>query len=149
MFLLDTNHLSRILENDPIVLAHLSANSQHTMATSVITEGELTFMAHGSNEKNINIVRITSLLSGIRIHHIDSKTAKIYGSIKADLFNRYGPKEKAKRRHTTISQLGFSDNDLWIAALSLQHNLVVVSRDSDFTCIKEVRKLECVNLIDC
>ncbi|MCC5644109.1 hypothetical protein LC607_14355 [Nostoc sp. CHAB 5824] len=48
------------------------------------------------------------------------------------MFNQFAPKEKSKRRKTKITDLGFGENDLWIAAIALQQNLTIVSADSDF-----------------
>ncbi|MHC5774838.1 PIN domain-containing protein [Nostoc sp.] len=35
--------------------------------------------------------------------------------------------------------MGFDENDIWIAAIALQNNLTVVSSDSDFLRIQQVR----------
>ena len=69
---------------------------------------------------------------------MDEITANLYGQIKASLFKQFAPKEKSKRRKTKIINLGFDDNELWITAIALQHQLTIVSADSDFTRIKQV-----------
>jgi tRNA(fMet)-specific endonuclease VapC len=42
----------------------------------------------------------------------------------AAIFAQFAPKEKSKQRGVKISDLGFSDNDIWIAATALQYNLM-------------------------
>jgi len=83
MFLLDTNHCSRILERDPDIIAQIRAHKESLMATSVITEGELVFMVQGSERKAENFQRVSAFLAGIRVYEIDSETAAIYGVLKA------------------------------------------------------------------
>lgn len=112
------------------------------MATSVISEGELIFMAEGSHREEENTRRVTAFLAGIRIYEIDPETAAVYGGLKAGLYTRFGPKERAKRRHTSITQLGFSDNDLWIASLAIRNGLILVSDDADFERMREVHRFD-------
>ncbi len=57
------------------------------------------------------------------------------------IINQFAPKEKSKRRKAKITDLGFDENDLWIAAIALQHSLTVVSADSDFQRIQQVKTL--------
>ncbi|MGB3532349.1 MAG: PIN domain-containing protein [Microcoleaceae cyanobacterium] len=54
---------------------------------------------------------------------------------------QFAPKEKSKRRKTRLIDIGFDDNDLWIAAIAIQHNLILVTTDSDFQRIKTVINL--------
>lgn len=70
---------------------------------------------------------------------MDEETADIYGEFKAEIITRFGPKERIRRRRTRIEELGVSENDLWIAATALRHSLTIVSSDSDFERMPEVR----------
>ena len=81
-----------------------------------------------------------NFLKGIYVHHIDPTTADLYGKLKASIFQQFAPKERNKRRRTKMTNLGFDENDLWIAAIALQHRLTIVSSDSDFPRIQQVVK---------
>ncbi|MGI8552253.1 MAG: type II toxin-antitoxin system VapC family toxin [Dehalococcoidia bacterium] len=65
--------------------------------------------------------------------------------LKARIFDRFGPQERAKRRRLTAERLGYSDNDIWIAATVLHGGLIVVSADSDFRRMQEVTDLTIEN----
>ena len=51
MYLLDTNHCSKLMDGEPTVTQHLAALSGVLIATSVIVQGELLFMAERSDRK--------------------------------------------------------------------------------------------------
>ena len=140
MYLLDTNHCSRAILKDAQVLNHLRAIDNNIVATSVITQGELIDMAERSQRRKSNLMLVQDFLRGIDIYEIDRKIATKYGEIKASIFKQFAPKEKSKRRKTKMVDLGFGENDLWIAAVALEHNLIVVSSDKDFQRIKQVEK---------
>jgi tRNA(fMet)-specific endonuclease VapC len=78
---------------------------------------------------------------GIFIYPIDSETANIYGKLKAAVFDKFAPKDKSKRRQFTIQNIGFGENDLWIAATAIQHSLTIITADRDFQRIQEVQPL--------
>jgi tRNA(fMet)-specific endonuclease VapC len=141
MYLLDTNHCSFAILGNPTVLSRLAAIENSLVSTCVIVQGELVDMAERSQRQEDNLTLIYSFLMGIYIHNIDEFTATIYGQLKAALFKQFAPKEKKKRRKTKITDLGFGENDLWIAAIAIQHNLIIVSADSDFQRIRQVRTL--------
>ena len=95
------------------------------------------YMAHKSERQAENLSLVQTFLQTVEIHPIDSETADIYGRLKTAIFNRFGPRERAKRRRANIRQLGFQENDLWIAAIAIRHDLAVVSADSDFERIQQ------------
>ena len=106
--------------------------------TCVIVQGELILMAERSTQKTDNRRTVDAFLRQLTIFSIDQITARTYGTLKAAILTHFGPKEKRKQRHTALHQLGFSENDLWIAAIALQYQLTLVSIDSDFQRMQEV-----------
>lgn len=54
---------------------------------------------------------------------------------------RFAPKERSKRRKAKITDFGIGENDLWIACIAIQHNLIIVSTDTNFKRMGEVRNL--------
>lgn len=141
MYLLDTNHCSRLLQGHPVMIGKLKELGETPIATCVIVRGELIFMAHKSGRKDENLHQVYQFLSDIAIYPIDDETADIYGKLKASILEHFGPKEKVLRRKIELSKLGFGENDLWIAAIAKRYGLTVVSADQDFQRIKEAEEL--------
>ena len=142
MYLLDTNHCSRIIDGDQNVIQALNNLGDTIVATCAIVRGELIYMAHKSDRQAENLRLVEDFLKDIDVYPIDEDAATIYGEIKIAVINRFGPQEKAKRRKIDIDKLGFKENDLWIAAVAKQHGLFIVSADSDFQRMKEAYDLE-------
>jgi len=141
MYLLDTNHCSLILDGDSSIEAKLAALGDTILATSVIVAGELSFMVENSERRDENKENIDSFLDEILMYSIDKRVANLYGVLKAGLLNKFASKERKKRRQWKLGKLGISDNDLWIAATALAHDLTIVSRDKDFTVIAKVAEI--------
>ena len=139
MYLLDTNHCSRLIFGESALSQKVERIGESLMATNLIVAGELIFMAQKSEYKTENLVKVNSFLADINVYLLDEVTAQIYGKLKADIINLLGPKEKVKKRKFTTQKLGISDNDLWIASSAIQNNLIVVSRDEDFSRIKQAQ----------
>jgi tRNA(fMet)-specific endonuclease VapC len=138
MYLLDTNHCSRIIFGEPVLIQQLQAHSEAGIATSVIVRGELIYMAAKSAQIAANVQQVKRFLDIIDIYTINLQISDIYGDLKGKLVNAFGPKEKSQRRKFNIQTLGFGDNDLWIAATAIHYHLTVVSTDNDFQRIQQV-----------
>ncbi|MBE9000033.1 type II toxin-antitoxin system VapC family toxin [Nostoc sp. LEGE 12447] len=111
------------------------------VATSVIVQGELLYMVQKSSQQEANLRFGKTSLQTIDLYPISGGVADVYGSLKGEIVKHFGPKDKAKRRKFTVQDLGFSDNDLWIASTALHYKLTVVSGNSDFQRIQQVQTL--------
>ena len=70
---------------------------------------------------------------------IDRHTAEVYGSIRADLFRAYAPRDRRDRfasryvedlrERTSGKELGIQENDLWIVSVAVEYNLIFVTGD--------------------
>ncbi|MDB9528573.1 type II toxin-antitoxin system VapC family toxin [Oscillatoria sp. CS-180] len=142
VYLLDTNHCSRIINGDTTLIDRLQQNANVGVSTSVIVRGELIFMAQNSQQRASNLQRVQAFLTAIDLYPINKSIGDRYGELKAKLYEQFAPKKRDQRRRTKIQDLGFDDNDLWIAATALAYNLTVVSADSDFSRIQQVQPLQ-------
>lgn len=147
MYLLDTNHCSFVLvQRDVQVIQKLKSLSiDHEIAINTIVYGELMTMVEKSQRKQENLVLLNEFIKKLRVYSIDEETSKIYGKFHAEIFEKFAPKDRAKRRSFDIKDAGVRINDLWIACSAIQHNLIIVSEDSDFRVMNQVRnlKIEC------
>ncbi len=81
------------------------------------------------------------------IKNIGKHTTIPYAKIRAELFRKYGTKDAKHRIKeklpeelmdiSTGKSLGIDENDLWICAIAVEYNLVLVTNDK-MTRIKEV-----------
>jgi tRNA(fMet)-specific endonuclease VapC len=147
VYLLDTNHCSFVLvQRDVQVIQKLESLIVDTeIAINTIVYGELMTMVEKSQRKQENRALLDAFLKRLRIYSIDEDTSKIYGKFYADIFDKFAPKEKVKRRNFDIKEAGVRINDLWIACTAIQHDMIIVSEDRDFRVMNQVRnlKLEC------
>lgn len=141
MYLLDTNHCSRIIFGDANIIRRLQEYRGLGVATSVIVQGELLYMVQKSSQRSANLRFVRTFLQTIDLYPISGGVADVYGNLKGEIIEHFGPKDTAKRRKFTVQNLGFSDNDLWIASTALHYKLTVVSGDSDFQRIQQVQAL--------
>jgi tRNA(fMet)-specific endonuclease VapC len=118
-YILDTNILIALFANEQTVVEALDSAESVLIPATVL--GELYYGAYNSGriEKNVNEIQLLSKQA--EIIDVNSQTAKYYGQIKAQL----------KSQGTPIPE-----NDIWIAALAVQHDIPLVTRDKHFKNIE-------------
>ena len=113
--LLDTNIVIALIANEASIVDKIRLFEAVFIPSIVI--GELYFGAYRSSRVDANIKRVSELAASAQVLNCDADTAQYYGRIKEDL-------RKAGRP--------IPENDIWIAAIGMQHELTMVSRDVHF-----------------
>lgn len=141
-YLLDTNYCFLLIARDPRLAAVARERGAEQLATSVIVAGELRYGAAISERNRENAAAVEDFLGRIDQFLISPATAQLYADLKSRLLGEYGPRERARRRSFDLTRLGFTDNDLWIAASAIEHDAVVVSDDGDYRRMTAVSDFE-------
>lgn len=122
--ILDTNAVSALLAGDRGVGAVLANSARHHLPAVVLGEyrfGLKTSRRRKTIEKWLNRLEEESV-----VLVVDAETAKCYADV------RHGLKSKGRP---------IPENDVWIAALALQHDLPVVTRDEHFDDVDSLRRV--------
>lgn len=121
-YLLDTNIVVPFLNGEGSIVKKISKLEVVQLPSIVL--GELYFGASKSAHTNQNIAKINDFILQCELYPITETTALFYGQIKASL----------KSQGTPIPE-----NDIWIAAVCMERDMVLISRDKHF---KNVQNLE-------
>jgi len=123
--ILDTNVITKLLDNDPaaISLVHKIDN----VFTSIVVVGELFFAAANSSKREVNFKKFQEALACLEIIYIDETVCMSYAEIKLEL------KKKGKP---------IPDNDIWIAACAHAKGLSVATFDHHFFEIAQIVLVE-------
>lgn len=89
------------------------------MCFSAVVVGELRYGATCSSRAAENLARIDRLVRNTVVP-IDEGTSRVYAAIRSALRRKGRP---------------IGENDLWIAATAMQHQLRIATRDADFGAI--------------
>ncbi len=122
--ILDTNAVSALSFDDADLAALLGKSLRHHLPVIVI--GEYEYGLAGSRRNRELKDWFDLLVAESIVLLVDRETASQYSTISAAL----------KKKGTPIPS-----NDLWIAALALQHGLPVISRDQHFDFVPGIRRL--------
>ena len=122
-YLLDTNIVIALFAEDHSVLKHISRAREIFIPYTVV--GELFFGAFKSTRPKENSKRIENFASVNTILVCDIGTSREYGRIKNLLLKKGRP---------------IPENDVWIAALAIEHDLTLVTRDEHFMNIDVLKR---------
>jgi tRNA(fMet)-specific endonuclease VapC len=120
---LDTNGLTDLFQGDAALAERLGLCDEVWIPLVVLAEIKAGFL--GGTERHRNEILLRKLLSKTTVGVLlpDRETAEHYARLFVQL----------KRAGTPVP-----DNDLWIAALALQHDLLLITRDKHFESIPQL-----------
>jgi len=113
--ILDTNALSGWAKADRALLAVLP--DQHQLVLPVVVIGEYLFGLERSQQRLKLEEWLDRTIQTVRVGIISLATARPYAAVRVMLRRKGRP---------------IPPNDIWIAALALQHRLPLLSRDAHF-----------------
>jgi tRNA(fMet)-specific endonuclease VapC len=120
---LDTNRLIDLLRGDAELAEMLATCEEVWIPLIVLAEMKAGFYGGMQAHRNEAVLRTLLAKETVEVLIPQGDTAEHYARLYVQL----------KRAATPIP-----DNDLWIAALALQHDLILVTRDQHFSCIPQL-----------
>jgi tRNA(fMet)-specific endonuclease VapC len=121
-YLLDTNAMVAVMNKDTAI--ERAITSADRVYLSSIALGEAFYGAEKSGRVQENLQRVEKLAASATVLDCDVETARIYGRL-----------EQAQR--TKGRPIG--QNDTWIAAMAIQYDLTLLTRDSDFNRVANLK----------
>ena len=122
--ILDTNAVSALAMEDAGLVSLLASRDRHHLPVIVI--GEYDFGLAGSRRGRELRQWLALLVSESIVLPVELETAHHYALLRNEL----------KKAGTPVPS-----NDIWIAALALQHGEPIVSRDTHFDCIASIQRI--------
>lgn len=124
-FLLDTNIIIALFANEEKIQQNLLKADEIFIPSIAI--GELYYGANKSQKIQENLEKINEFIVKNIILGCDAITAEYYGQIKNKLRLKGRP---------------LPENDIWIAAIALQYDLILVTRDAHFDEVENLKVVE-------
>ncbi len=117
----DTDIVIALFAGDPAVTEVLRQQDAIFLCVPVI--GELLYGALSSVRVEQNLARLGEFVRAVKVLACDSETARTYANVKHSLRQKGRP---------------IPENDVWIAAIAIQHGLKLYSRDIHFEQVEGV-----------
>jgi len=120
-YLLDTNVIIDLFKQDENLSEKIA--EADAIFVSVVSIGELYYGAYKSTRVLKHLQETKLLEQTVSILQPSTRTADFYGQIKSQLKKKGRP---------------IPENDIWIAANALEHNLTLLTRDKHFLEIEDL-----------
>ncbi|MBI3400389.1 MAG: type II toxin-antitoxin system VapC family toxin [Acidobacteria bacterium] len=120
---LDTNRYTDLCRGDADVVERIESADTVVLPFVVIGELRAGFGVGRQGPKNESVLRRFLLKPGVRIVYADDQTIHHYANVYRQL----------RQQGTPIPT-----NDMWIAALVLQHSLTLYDRDRHFDSLPQI-----------
>lgn len=120
---LDTSAYSHFRRGDPIVVELVTAARQVLLPTVVLGELRVGFALGSQRAKNEQALKEFMSQEVVTVMDVTEETSAFYADVLVAL----------RRAGTPIPS-----NDIWIAALAIQHSATLLSYDEDFKCVQRL-----------
>ena len=101
----------------------LSSVNEHLLPAPVV--GELRYGALNSSKSSENLAKVEALVIRCVVLNVTVATAKVYAELRLDLRQKGKP---------------IPENDLWIAALCVEHQVPLAAVDAHFDAIDHLKR---------
>jgi tRNA(fMet)-specific endonuclease VapC len=123
---LDTNRYTDLCRGEPSVVEAVELADEIWLPFIVVGELRAGFAVGNQGPRNEAVLRRFLLKPGVAILYADEQTIHHYANIYRQL----------RKQGTPIPT-----NDMWIAALVLQHSLVLFARDAHFDALPQLTRV--------
>ena len=123
---LDTNRYVDFCKGEPRVVSVLEAASSVYLPFVVLAELRAGFRIGRRGVDNERVLRQFLMRDGVRPQYPDDQTTHHYAAVYSQLRGQGTP---------------IPTNDIWIAALVLQHNLALCARDAHFDHLPQLARV--------
>jgi len=113
--LLDTSIVVGLMRGDAQAQRQVATATEVFLSSVVL--GELYYGAERSNRRDLVIAQVEAFASAATVLPCDADTARVYARIKDRLRTKGRP---------------LPENDIWVAAAALQHDIPLAARDAHF-----------------
>jgi tRNA(fMet)-specific endonuclease VapC len=123
---LDTNRYTDLCRGDAVVIETIEHADEVWLPFIVVGELRAGFAVGSQGPRNEAVLRRFLLKPGVGILYADEQTTHHYANVYRQL----------RKQGTPIPT-----NDMWIAALVLEHSLVLCARDAHFDALPQINRI--------